>query len=186
MGHAGLLDAEVLHGGGEGLLVFVTAGLEVVYELKVYPAGYPVPVEVVNDDVLLHDALVVIAPGEEGDPLAAPGAELLKRLREGDAVGEPLLVEAGELFYFVVHALEVYGLDVYLKFLARGHVLVEANGAYLDYLTPQVDWQLVENGGFGAHRLIPLQIHHYIIHRNTVPFSLSADAKHIPNHYITG
>ena len=122
-----------------------------------------------NDDVLLHDALVVIAPGEEGDPLAAPGAELLKRLREGDAVGEPLLVEAGELFYFVVHALEVYGL-----------------GAYLDYLTPQVDWQPVENGGFGAHRLIPLQIHHYIIHRNTVPFSLSADAKHIPSHYITG
>lgn len=167
--HAGLLYAEVLHGRGEGLLVLVPAGLEIVYELQVHPARYPVPVQVVDDDVLLHDALVVIAPGEEGHAVPAPGAELRERLRKGHAVGEALLVEAGELLDLVVHALEVDGLDVYLKFLPGRHVLVEAHRAYLDDLAPEMDGQPVENGGLGAHRLIPLQIHHYVIHRNTVP-----------------
>ena len=79
------------HGSGQGLLVLVPAGLEIVYELEVHPARYPVPVQVVDDDVLLHDALVVVAPGYEGDVIPAPLAQLLQSVGKGDAVGQPLL-----------------------------------------------------------------------------------------------
>ena len=123
-----------------------------------------------DDDVLLHDALIVAAPGEERDVVAAPGAELLERLAEADAVGQTLPVEAGELFHLVMHPLEIHRLDVDLKFVARRHIVVEPHCADLDDLPAQMDRQLVEDGGFGTHRLIPFHIHHDIVHRMTIPF----------------
>ena len=166
MRYAGLLDAEMLHRAGEGFLIFVPASLEIIYELEVYPAGYPIPVEVVDDDVLLHDALIVAAPCDKGHVVTAPLAELLHRLRERVPVRKPLLVEAGYLLYLVVHTLEVYGLNVDREFLADGQIIVQLHGADLDYFAAQVYRQLVKYGGLGAHCLIPLQIHHYIIHNN--------------------
>ena len=117
-----------------------------------------------DDDVLLHDALIVIAPSDEGDPVPAPCAELLERVGKGDAVSQTLLIKAGDLLDLIVHTAEVHGLDVDSKFLAGGHVLLELDRAYLDYLAAEVDRQLIEHGGLGAHRLIPFQIHHNIIH----------------------
>ena len=73
---ARLFNAEVLHRRGQGLLILVPVRLEVVYELEVHPAGYPVPIQVVDDDILFHYPLVVVAPGEEGHAVAAPFAEL--------------------------------------------------------------------------------------------------------------
>ena len=156
MRDARLLYTEVFHGRAEAFLVLVSVGLEIIDELEVHPAVYPVPVEVVYDDVLFHYALVVIAPGQEGHPVAAPLTEARERLREGHAVAEPLLVKARELFDLVVHTLEVDRLDVYLELLAGGHVIIEPDGAYLYDLAAQVYGKPVEHGGLGAHRLIPL------------------------------
>ena len=117
-----------------------------------------------DNDVLLHDALVVAAPGDEGHIVAAPGAKLLHGVGKGDALGQTLLVKAGDFFHLVVHTAEVHGLDVHGKFLARLHVLRQLDGADLDDLSPEMDGELVENGGLGAHCLIPLQIHHNVIH----------------------
>ena len=169
---AGLLDLEMLHGAGEGLLVLVPAGLQVVDELEVDPAGDPVPIQIVDDDVLLQNTLVVAAPGQESHVLPAPGAKLLQRFGEGDTVGEPVLVKAGDLFDLVVHTPEVNGPDVDRKFLGGAHVPVQLHGADLDDFAAQVDGQLIENGGFGAHRLVPLQIHHDVIHRQFPHFLL--------------
>ena len=123
-----------------------------------------------DDDVLLEDALIVAAPGEERHIVPAPGAKLRQRLRKAHAGGQALAVEAGELFDLVVHTLEVHGLDIDLKFFAGGHVLVELYRADLDDLAAQVNGQLVEYGGFGTHRLIPFQIHHDIMHGSFRPF----------------
>ena len=174
MRDARLLDLKVLHRRGEGLLRPVAVGLEVVDQLQIHPARDPVPVEIVDDDVLLHDALIVAAPGEEGDlVVSAPGAELLQRLREAHALGETVAVEAGELLHLVVHALEVDRLHVELEFLSGAEVLIQLHRADLDDLAAQVDRQLVEHGGLGAHRLIPLQIHHDIMHIESNPFKTS-------------
>ena len=149
---------------GVRFLVAVAVGLEVVDELEVDPAGDPVPVQIVDDDVLLEDALIVAAPGEERHIAPAPGAKLRQRLRKAHAGGQALAVEAGEFFDLVVHTLEVHGLDIDLKFFAGGHVLVELHRADLDDLAAQVNGQLVEYGGFGTHRLIPFQIQNDIFH----------------------
>ena len=167
---ARLFDGKVLHRRGERFLVAVAVGLEVVDELEVDPAGDPVPVQIVDDDVLLEDALIVAAPGEERHIVPAPGAKLRQRLRKAHAGGQALAVEAGEFFDLVVHTLEVHGLDIDLKFFAGGHVLVELHRADLDDLAAQVNGQLVEYGGFGTHRLIPFQIHHDIMHGSFRPF----------------
>ncbi len=145
---AGLLDLEVLHRRREGLLVPVALHLVVVYELEIHPARYPVPVQVVYDDVLLHDALVVVAPGEEGAVLAAPGPELFHRHREALALHHALLVEAGELFDFVMHTAEIHRAHVYFEFLAREEAVRQLDGADFDDLSPEADGQLVEDRGF--------------------------------------
>ena len=167
---ARLFDGKVLHRRGERFLVAVAVGLEVVDELEVDPAGDPIPVQIVDDDVLLEDALIVAAPGEERHIVPAPGTKLRQRLRKAHAGGQALTVEASELFDLVVHTLEVHGLDIDLKFFAGGHVLVELHRADLDDLAAQVNGQLVEYGGFGTHRLIPFQIHHDIMHGSFRPF----------------
>ena len=79
-------------------------------------------------------------------------------------MSQTLLIKAGDLLDLIVHTAEVHGLDVDSKFLAGGHVLIELDRAYLDYLAAEVDRQLIEHGGLGAHCLIPFQIHHNIIH----------------------
>ena len=173
MRDARLLDGEVLHCCRKRFLVAVAVGLEVVDELEVDPAGDPVPVQIMDDNVLLEDALIVAAPGEERHIVSAPGAKLRQRLRKAHAGGQPLAVKAGELFYLVVHALEVHGLDIDLKFFAGGHVLVELHRADLDDLATQVNGQLVEYGGFGTHRLIPFQIHHDIMHGSFPSFPVT-------------
>ena len=162
VGHAGLLDAEVLHGGGKGLLVFVALGLHIVDQLEVHPAVDPVPVLVVDDDVLLQDALVVIAPGEEGAALAAESPELPKGLHKAGGVAQAVPVDAGELFHLVVHLAEIDRLHVDLEFLAGGPVVVQLDRANLDDLPAQMDGEVVEDGALGAHRLVPFQVHHDI------------------------
>ena len=155
----------MLHRAGKGLLVFVPTGLQVVDELEVDPSGDPVPVEVVDDDVLFHDAAVVAAPGQKGDVLAAPGAKGVHRVGEGESLRQTFFIKTGELFHLVVHTLEVGRLDIDREFLAQCHVVVQLDGADLDDLTAQMDRQLVEYGRFGAHGLVPLQIHHDIVHK---------------------
>ena len=126
-----------------------------------------------DDNVLLEDALIVTAPGEKRHIVPTPGAKLRQRLRKTHAGSQPLAVEAGELFDLVVHAPEVHGLDIDLKFFAGGHVLVELHRADLNDLATQVNGQLVEYGGFGTHRLIPFQIHHDIMHGSFPSFPVT-------------
>ena len=166
VGNPGLLDLKMLHGAGKGLLVLVTAGLEIVDELEVDPARDPIPVEIVDDDVLLHDALIVAAPCDEGHVIPTPGAKLLHRVGEGVSVAQALLVKAGDLFDLVVHAAKVHGLYVNGKLLAGLHVLGKLDRADLNDLAAEMDRQLIKYGGFGTHRLIPFQIHHHVIHSN--------------------
>ena len=173
MRDARLLDGEVLHRGRKRFLVAVAVGLEVVDELEVDPARDPVPVEIVDDDVLLEDALIVAAPGEKRHIVTAPGAKLRQCFRKAHSGGQPLAVEAGELFDLVVHTLKINGLDVDLEFFAGGHVFVELHRADLDDLAAQVNGQLVEYGGFGTHRLIPFQIHHDIMHGSFPSFPVT-------------
>ena len=170
MRDARLLYFKMLHRAGEGFLILVAAGLEVVDELEVDPSGDPVPVEVVDDDVLLEYALIVAAPCDERHVLAAAElVQLRQRVGKRDPVGKALLIEAGYLLDLVVHTLEVYGLYVDGQLFLRAHILVELHRAYLDYLPAQMYGELVEHGGFGTHRLIPFQIHHYIIHTLSFP-----------------
>ena len=170
---ARLLDGEVLHRGRKRFLVAVAVGLEVIDELEVDPAGDPVPVQIMNDDVLLEDALIVTAPGEKRHIVLTPGAKLRQCFRKTHAGSQPLAVEAGELFDLVVHAPEVHGLDIDLKFFAGGHILVELHRADLNDLAAQMNGQLVEYGGFGTHRLIPFQIHHDIMHGSFPSFPVT-------------
>ena len=162
--YARLLNPEMLHCAGKGFLILVSACLKIVDQLQVDPACDPVPVKVMDNNILLHDPLVVAAPGEEGYILAAPGTKGLERVGEGQTVGKTLFVKAGDLFDLIVHTLEVHGLDVDRELLAQRHVGVEFDGADLDDLPTKMNGELVEDGGFGAHGLIPFQIHHNIVH----------------------
>ena len=164
MRDARLLDLKVLHRRGERLLVAVSVRLQIINDLEIDPAGDPVPVEIMDDDVLLQDALVVAAPGEECHVIAAPFAELLQRGGEVCSLCQTLAVKAGELFHFVMHPLEVDGLDVDLELLAGRHVVVQLHGADLNDLASEMNGKFIEYGGFGAHSLVPLQIHHNIMH----------------------
>ncbi len=158
MGAAGLRDGEMLHRGLEGLLVAVAVGLLVVDELEVDPLAEPVDFEVMDDEVLLHDAAVVVAPGHEDRVVAAPGGEALHGLREGETVGEAVVVEAGQLLDLVVHPAEPHGLYVALEFVAGGEVVPQTDGADLDDLAAQVDGEVVEYARFCAHGLVPFQV----------------------------
>ena len=117
-----------------------------------------------NNDVLFQNPLVVTAPGDKGHIFSAPGAETLQGLGEREAVGKALFVKTGYFLDLIVHAFEVDGLDINSKLLAGSHVLVELYRADFDYLPAEMDGELVEYGGLGAHCLIPLQIHHHIVH----------------------
>ena len=154
----------MLHRAGKRFLIFVSARLKIVDQLQIDPTGDPVPVQIMDDDILLHDPLVVAAPGEEGHILAAPGAERLERVGEGKTEGETFFVKSSDLFDFIVHTLEVHGLDVDRELLTQRHVRIEFDSADLDDLSAKMNRELVEDGGFGAHGLIPFQIHHNIVH----------------------
>ena len=95
--------------------------------------------------------------------------QLFKRVGKGDAVRKALLVKAGDLFHLIMHALEIDRLDVYGKLLGGLHVLIQSYRAYFYDLPAQMYGEFVENGGFGAHSLIPFQIHHYVIHMQSYP-----------------
>ena len=129
------------------------------------------PVEVMDYDVLLHDALVVIAPGVEGAVLAAEFPEAREGLLEAAGVREPGVVDPRELLDLVVHLLEIHGLDVDLELLAGGPVVIQADGADLDDLAAQMDREPVEDGGFGAHRLVPFHVDDNVADRFSPPFS---------------
>ena len=138
--------------------------MHIVDKLEVYPTVYPVPVEVVNYNILLHDALVVAAPGDENRVIAAPFTEALERILKAVTEGEALLVKAGELLDLVVHTTEVHWLYVNSKLLRRTHIFVKLDGADLYDLTAELNGELVKYGGLGTHSLIPFQIHHNVIH----------------------
>jgi hypothetical protein len=109
----------VLHRGAERLLILVSAGLYVIDELEVDPASDPVPIQIVYDDILLHDPAVVVSPGYEDGVRTAPSPKILKNLGEAAPKAEALLVKTGEFLDLVVHSAEVDGLDIGLKFLRR-------------------------------------------------------------------
>ena len=111
-----------------------------------------------DDDVLLHDPSVVVAPCDEYGVLAAPLAEALEDHRESVTVAEPLLVDARQLFHFVVHAAEIDRLDIGLKLLGGVKILIQPYSADLDDLTGQMDREMVENGSVGIHSLVPFQV----------------------------
>ncbi len=142
----GLLDLKVLHSAGKGFLVLVPAGLEIIDKLEIDPVGDPVPVKIVDDNILLHDALIVTAPGDEADIVPAPGAKLLQRVGKGDTMRKAVFIKAGYFLHLIVHTLKINGLDINGKFLAGGHILVELDGADLYNFPAEMDGELVENG----------------------------------------
>ena len=117
-----------------------------------------------DNDVLLHDSLVVTAPGDKGHIVAAPSAKLLQRIGKGDAVGKTLFIKAGDLLYLVMHAAKIHGLYVYREFFPGHHVLGKLDRADFNYFSAEADGQFIEDGGLGTHCLIPFQIHHNVIH----------------------
>ena len=148
MCNAGLFDAEMLHSRRQRLLVFVAVGLHVIDKLKIDPRVYPVPVEIVDNNVLLHDAAVIAAPCEKSHILAAPLLKLLESVGKAVPEGKTLLIKSGELFHLIVHALKVNGFNVDSKLLGRLHVLRELNCADLNNFAPELYRELVEYGGF--------------------------------------
>ena len=136
----------------------LTGHLAVGDELQIDPLAQPVDLEIVDDEVLLHDTAVVVAPRHERAVRSAPCEELLHGLGEGETVREAVVVEPGELFDLVVHLAEPNGLYVALEFLAGGEIVVQLDRADLDDLAPQMDGEAVEYGGFRAHGLVPLQV----------------------------
>ena len=121
-------------------------------------------VDFVDDDVLLHDALVVNTPGQEGDVITAPLAELVQCVGEGNAVCQSFLVKACDLLYFIVNTSEKLRTYVDGEFFAGGHIGVQLDCTDFNDLAAQMDRKLVEHCGVRAHCLIPLQIHDNIIH----------------------
>ncbi len=119
-----------------------------------------------DDYVLLHYAPIIASPCQESDIIAAELAEALHSVRKREAVGKTLFVKAGYFFHLIMHAPEIYGLYIYCKLFGRAHILIKLDGADLDYLTAKVYRQLIEDGGFGTHSLIPFQVHHNVIHNN--------------------
>ena len=164
--NTGLFNAEVFHGGSQRFLILVSAGLIVVDQLKIDPFMDPVPVQIMDDDILFHDPLIIVAPGKEGDIVTAPFPELLEGVLEGNAVGQTLRIESGQFLYFVVHPFEIDGTDIHSELLTGTEVLIQFNGADFYDLSPQMDRKLVEDRGFGTHCLVPLKINYHIIHKS--------------------
>ena len=107
------------------------------------------------DYVLLKNTLIVTAPCDECDIISAELTELLQCLREVNTLGKPFSIKTGDLFDLIVHSLEIHRLYINGKFLCRLHVLIQPDSADLDDLTSEMDGQFIENGGLGAHCLIP-------------------------------
>ena len=61
-------------------------------------------------------------------------------------------------------APEKLGAHIDGELLAGGHVVIELHRADLDDLSPEMDGELFEDGGVGAHGLIPFQVQNDIIH----------------------
>ena len=80
-------------------------------------------------------------------------------------VGGHSLGGAVAALFAASHGAELDGL------ILCAEVLVELDGADLDDLPAEMDREFIEYGGFGAHGLIPLQVHHDIVH--TVKFLFS-------------
>ena len=85
-------------------------------------------------------------------------------------MAEPLLIDAGQLFDFVVHAAEVDRPHVGLKFLRGAEIIVELHRTDLDDLAAQMDGETVEYGCVGAHSLVPFQVKDNIGHSDYRPF----------------
>ena len=176
VGGARLLNAEMLHGIGKGLLVFVTAGLHVVDQLQVHPVVYPVPVQIVDDDVLLKYPSVVAAPGEKGHILAAELLELLPGLGKAHPVGKPVPVEAGELLHLVMDLPEIRRPHINGEFLSQRQVGIQLDRTDFNNLSPQMNRELIKNRGVRPHCLVPFKIHHNIAHTNNMFLYFSCPA----------
>ena len=113
--------------------------------------------------VLLEDAHIVAAPGEQGIVLAAPGRKLIHRLQELGSVRQLLrtqlghLADAGMNFHIMgrpdrdgdgIHHLEV---------------LPDLHRTDLYHLKDQPVPHLAVHMRVEGHRLIPFQVHHNII-----------------------
>ena len=89
---------------------------------------------------------------------------------KANAIGQAILVKASDLLHLIVHATEVNRLHIDGEFLSGLHVFIQFHRADLNDLAPQMDRKLIKDGGFGAHGLVPLQIHHNVIHRSVLLF----------------
>ncbi len=164
MCNTGLLDFKVIHCSCKRFLVLIAVGLHIVYELKIDPSSDPIPVKIVYNDILLHDTAIVAAPSDEYGILTTPGTKGLESVLKAVPLSETFLVKACELFDLIMHTPEIYGLDINGKLLGRLHIFIKLYSTDLDDLTTKPDRELVKNGGFGAHSLIPFQVHHDVIH----------------------
>ena len=143
--YARLFYAEVLHCIGQRFLVFVSARLDIVDELKVDPVIDPIPVKIVDDDILFKDAAVIAAPGEKRHIISAEFPELLQRLGKAYPVGKPVPVKSCDFFYFIMNLAEVYRPHVNGEFLSQRQIRIQFYRADLNDLPAQVDGQFVEN-----------------------------------------
>ena len=165
MGRPGGLDAEHLHGGFQRLLGGGAVGLGVENHLGIEPPLRPVLLQPEQPQVFPEDANIVEAPGEKHDVLAAPTAEQLDGLREGNALlPEFGLLDAGELTDPAVQMAVIFRLDHNLELVLNELLLVDPDGADLDDFPPDVHREHLLGGGRTRPGLIPFHIQYNIIH----------------------
>ena len=120
-----------------------------------------------DDDVLFKDPLIIPTPGEEGDIITAPVAQVLHCLWEGETARETILIKTGNFLYLIVHAPEVDRTDIRGELVSDGEIGVEPDGADFDNLAAQVNRKMVKDFGFGTHGLVPFQIQNDKVHKRT-------------------
>ena len=165
MGRAAGLDAEDLHRGLQGLLAGGAVGLGVEDHLSVVPPIHPFIGQLVQLQVLSQDGDVVKAPGQEDHVLAAPGAELLDGLGEGDALGlQPGFLDARQLADPAVQAPVELGPHQDLELIQDQLLLADPDGTHLDDLAPDLDRQDLPGRGGTGPGLVPFHIQYNVIH----------------------
>ena len=115
--------------------------------------------------VLSQDGDVVEAPGQEDHILAAPGAELLDGLGEGDALGlQPGFLDARQLADPAVQAPVELGPHQDLELIQDQLLLADPDGTHLDDLAPDLDRQDLLGRRRAGPGLIPFHIHYDVVH----------------------
>ena len=165
MGRAAGLDAGHLHGGFQRLLGRRPVGLGVEDHLRVVPPVDPAAVQAVEGHILLENADVVKAPGEEHHILAAPIAEPLHGLREGNAVlGQHGVLDPGEADDLFIELAVEFGLNQRLELVAHDLPVGDPDRADLNDLAPDLHRQHPLGRKGPGPGLVPLHIENNVLH----------------------